>query len=89
MIVCGRTLNLHQSGIFEYIGKTKYKYVGTYKHKETGKEYHKVKLCPGKKLKLNFYWEAVYDNLEEAAKAVDIKLIELGLEPVNILKRKV
>lgn len=34
------------------------------------------------------YWKKYCKTEKEAARAVDIKLIELGREPVNILKRK-
>lgn len=41
------------------------------------------------KAQLNkFKWFKFFDNEKEAAKAVDLKLIEKGLKPKNILKEK-
>ena len=37
---------------------------------------------------LGLHWQARFITEREAAIAVDKKRIELGLEPVNILKRK-
>lgn len=48
-----------------------------------GKKFYAVKMVNYKKWKSKFF-----DKEIDAAKAYDLKLIEFGLEPVNILKRK-
>lgn len=60
--------------------KGKYKYVCGYELKDGSVVYH----CDIRKLK----WSAYFDSEHKAAKMVDLKLIEKGLEPVNVLKRK-
>jgi len=55
-----------------------YKYVELYLSKE-GKERWKVQMYGNGRY---------YDTEREAARAVDLKLIEKGKEPVNILVRK-
>ena len=61
------------------IGSTKYKYVSEMEVEE--------KRCYHARIS-NFLWKKYFDDLRDAAKAVDLKMIEKGKEPVNILVRK-
>lgn len=64
---------------FKRLGKTKYKYVYivSFDNVETYRaELSKYKFCK------------CFDNMRDAAIAVDKKLLENNKEPVNILKRK-
>lgn len=65
-----------------HLGPTKYKYV--YKHIIGLRIIYKVDIIRKEKIKYRDW----FDDIEEAALAIDKKLIEAGLEPVNKLKRK-
>ena len=58
--------------------KSKYKYVCGYELKDKSIVYH----CDIRKFK----WSAYFHSEHKAAQMVDLKLIEKGLEPVNVLK---
>lgn len=64
----------------EYVGKSKYKYVNTWLVGGILKYRAHINKFGG--------WVKFCDSEIEAAKAVDLKLIEQGKEPVNILVRK-
>lgn len=64
------------------VGKTEYSYV--YKHLIGLRVIYKVDIRRKNKIKY-IDW---FDDMEDAAIAVDKKLLEAGLEPVNKLKRK-
>lgn len=61
------------------IGKSVYKHVAIFEL--LGVTYFKAQIH-------KFKWFKYCDSEKEAAKAVDLKLIEKGLKPVNILKEK-
>ena len=70
------------------IGKSKYKYVNI--QRITGQ-----KTCKNRPTQIvytarisKWNWTCTFDDEREAAKAVDLKFIEMGEEPRNILKRK-
>ena len=63
------------------IGSTKYKYVS--EMEVGGKRCYHARISNS-----NILWGKYFDDLRDAAKAVDIKMIEKGKEPVNILVRK-
>ncbi len=60
------------------IGSTKYKYVS--EMDVEGKRCYHARIS-------YFLWEKYFDDLRDA-KAVNLKMIEKGKEPVNILVRK-
>jgi len=66
--------------IIKWVSITKYKYVG--KVEIEGEIWYKARIS-----RLN-EWYNYYSDIKEAAKAVDIKLIENGFEPINILKKQ-
>ena len=71
----------------KYLGKTKFKGVHSQFLKRNGKNigirFMAVHRCN------HVIWKSkLFETEIEAAKAYDLRLIELGLEPVNILKRK-
>ena len=61
------------------IGSTKYKYVS--EMEIGGKRRYHARIA-------SLLWGKYFDDLRDAAKAVDIKMIEQGREPINILVRK-
>ena len=65
---------------------SEYKGVYLNGNRYTGKPW-KARVVQSKR-NLNENWQADFDTEREAAIAVDRKRIELGLDPVNILKRK-
>jgi hypothetical protein len=60
------------------VGKTQYKYVSEYLYDD-----ETMYLASITSLK----WLKVCKDIRDAAKCVDLKLIEVGKQPVNILKR--
>lgn len=68
--------------------KTIYKYVYHVINHRTGKESYVCQMQKSKKNNLKFKWSKAFENINDAAKAVDLKLISVGREPVNILKKK-
>ena len=62
-----------------YIRKSEYAHVSLFDYK--GEVYYKAQMS-------KYRWAVFFLTEKEAAKAVDIKLIEKGLDPVNILKPK-
>ncbi len=69
-----------RSGL-RYIGKTQYK--GVAEETKDGKTFFIAR-----KTHKGIRWMKICETEKEAAKAYDIRLIELGLQPVNILKPK-
>jgi len=61
------------------IGQSNYKHVAIFEL--LGVTYYKAQLN-------KYKWYKFFDNEKDAAKAVDLKLIEKGLKPINILKEK-
>lgn len=61
----------------KYLGKTEYAHVSMVEF--LGEVYYKATIKS---------WTKHFIDLKEAARAVDLKLIEKGLEPKNILKKK-
>jgi hypothetical protein len=59
---------------------TVFKYV--FEKEKNGKKFFEARILEKRHLLLKSH----HETLKNAAKAVDIKLIELGKEPVNILK---
>ena len=64
----------------KYVGKSDYKYVNKWIVGGVLKYRANINKFDG--------WVKLCDTEKEAAKAVDLKLIEKGEEPVNILVRK-
>ena len=60
------------------VGKTQYKYVSEYLYDD---ETMYLSSIPSVR------WLKVCKDISDAAKCVDLKLIEIGRQPVNILKR--
>ena len=60
--------------------RTKYKYVKSYTYDGATIYYAQLSI---------YSWGKMYEDLHEAAKAVDLKLISKGKKPVNVLKAKV
>lgn len=63
----------------KYLGKTEYAHVSMVEF--LGEIYYKAHLH-------KYKWTKHFVDLRDAAKAVDLKLIEKGLKPKNILKEK-
>jgi NACalpha-BTF3-like transcription factor len=63
----------------KYIRKSEYAHVSLFEYKK--EVYYKAQIS-------KYKWTVFFLTEKEAAKAVDIKLIEKGQEPVNILKPK-
>lgn len=63
------------------IGSTKYRYVS--EMEVDGKRCYHARITTS-----HILWEKYFDDLRDAAKAVDIQMIEKGKEPVNILVPK-
>jgi hypothetical protein len=63
----------------KYVRKSEYTHVSLFNYK--GEIYYKAQMS-------KYNWAVFFLTEKEAAKAVDIKLIEKGQEPVNILKSK-
>jgi hypothetical protein len=73
----------------KYINKgSKYKYVNLYIDRTTKKETWEAALNRDTNKKEGASWSKSFDNERDAALAVDKKLISLGKNPVNILKKK-
>lgn len=63
----------------KYIRKSEYAHVSLFDY--NGETYYKAQMS-------KYNWAVFFLTEKEAAKAVDMKLIEKGLAPVNILKAK-
>ena len=69
---------------------TEYQYVYLLTKKDTSEFLcYLAKITPSKKNNTKFIWQDYFENIKDAAKAVDLKLISLGMPPVNILVKKV
>lgn len=58
--------------------KTQYKYVKSYTYEGVEVFYAQISAIR---------WSKMFENLKEAAIAVDTKLLEMGKKPVNVLKK--
>ena len=58
--------------------KTQYKYVKSYTYEGVEVFYAQINAIQ---------WSKMFENLKEAAIAVDTKLLEIGKKPVNVLKK--
>lgn len=63
----------------KYIRKSEYAHVSLFDY--NGEVYYKAQMS-------KYNWAVFFLTEKEAAKAVDMKLIEKGLDPVNILKKQ-
>jgi hypothetical protein len=63
----------------KYIRKSEYAHVSLFEYKK--ELYYKAQIS-------KYNWSVFFLTEKEAAKAVDMKLIEKGQDPVNILKPK-
>jgi len=73
-----KSFTLKMRGVLKSI-RTKYKYVKSYTHEGATVYYAQLS---------RYGWSKMFENLHEAAKAVDLKLISKGKKPVNVLKPK-
>ena len=72
------SFTLKMRGILKSI-KTEYKYVKSMTYEGVTVYYAQVS---------RYGWSKMFEDIKEAAKAVDLKLISKGKKPVNILKPK-
>lgn len=70
-----------------YLGKSKYKYVSKIQINARFGLKDKPPIIAYRVRVPKLNWNCCFDNEREAAKAVDLKFIEMGEEPRNILKR--